>query len=210
MPSATRRACCVTTRAGDADPRARGDPRSGGAPMSELAERFETHDPGARQVGEKIRCDACPVMCYIADGRSGACDRYGNRDGRIVRLDPLVILEHAGEAGGRSCRSPATRETGTASWSTAAPLRHRDRRRHHLSRLQAGALHRQPGGRRRRHGDRRDRGHLQLLRRQGEDRHRPPSRPGDGDGARRRARRSAMSRPANTARRCCRSAASII
>jgi hypothetical protein len=66
--------------------------------MSELAERFDTHDPGARQVGEKIRCDACPVMCYIADGRSGACDRYGNRDGRIVRLDPLVILEHAKDA----------------------------------------------------------------------------------------------------------------
>src|SRR5215218_8037225 len=63
--------------------------------MSELAERFETHDPGEKLVAEKIRCDACPVMCYIADGRSGACDRYGNRDGRIVRLDPLVILEHA-------------------------------------------------------------------------------------------------------------------
>jgi hypothetical protein len=31
-------------------------------------------------------------------------------------------------------------------------------------------------GRRRRHGDGRHRGHLQLLRRQGEDRHRPPSR----------------------------------
>ena len=27
---------------------------------------------------DKIRCDACPVMCYIADGRSGACDRYAN------------------------------------------------------------------------------------------------------------------------------------
>ena len=38
--------------------------------------------------------------------------------------------------------------------------------------------------RRRRHGHRRDRGHLQLLRRQGEDRHRPPSRPRAGDGAR--------------------------
>ena len=25
---------------------------------------------------EKIRCDACPVMCYIAEGKSGACDRY--------------------------------------------------------------------------------------------------------------------------------------
>ncbi len=32
-------------------------------------------------------------MCYIADGRSGACDRYANEDGQLVRLDPLTILE---------------------------------------------------------------------------------------------------------------------
>ena len=41
----------------------------------------------------KIRCDACPVMCYIAEGRSGACDRYANHGGELVRLDPLTILE---------------------------------------------------------------------------------------------------------------------
>ena len=40
---------------------------------------------------EKIRCDACPVMCYIADGKSGACDRYANHEGQIFRLDPLTI-----------------------------------------------------------------------------------------------------------------------
>jgi hypothetical protein len=67
--------------------------------MSELSERFETHDPGAARVAEKLRCDACPVMCYIAEGRTGACDRYGNFGGRITRCDPLVILEHAMEAG---------------------------------------------------------------------------------------------------------------
>ena len=42
---------------------------------------------------EKIRCDACPVMCYIADGKSGACDRYANQDGELVRLDPLTVIE---------------------------------------------------------------------------------------------------------------------
>ncbi|MEH6524363.1 6-hydroxynicotinate reductase [Sulfitobacter sp.] len=42
---------------------------------------------------EKIRCDACPVMCFIADGKSGACDRYANHDGNLVRLDPLTIIE---------------------------------------------------------------------------------------------------------------------
>jgi hypothetical protein len=68
--------------------------------MSELSERFETHVAGEKQVADKIRCDACPVMCYIADGRSGACDRYGNVGGKIVRLDPLTILEQRAETGG--------------------------------------------------------------------------------------------------------------
>ena len=63
--------------------------------MNDLAERFETHDPGAKKVAEKIRCDACPVMCYIADGRTGACDRYANVAGRIVRTEPLRLLDHA-------------------------------------------------------------------------------------------------------------------
>ncbi len=42
---------------------------------------------------EKIRCDACPVMCYIAEGQTGACDRYGNLGGQIVRSDPLTIID---------------------------------------------------------------------------------------------------------------------
>ncbi|MEM7188780.1 MAG: 6-hydroxynicotinate reductase, partial [Pseudomonadota bacterium] len=46
-----------------------------------------------RERPEKIRCDACPVMCYIADGKAGACDRYGNEGGKIVRYDPLTILD---------------------------------------------------------------------------------------------------------------------
>ena len=48
---------------------------------------------------EKIRCDACPVMCYIADGKVGACDRYANEGGRIIRCDPLVILDRRIAAG---------------------------------------------------------------------------------------------------------------
>lgn len=49
---------------------------------------------------EKIRCDACPVMCYIADGKAGACDRYANEGGELVRLDPLTVLEHRVDDGG--------------------------------------------------------------------------------------------------------------
>jgi hypothetical protein len=49
---------------------------------------------------EKIRCDACPVMCYIAPGQTGACDRYANEAGRIVRTDPVVLLSRAVQTGG--------------------------------------------------------------------------------------------------------------
>ncbi|MDB2513235.1 6-hydroxynicotinate reductase [Alphaproteobacteria bacterium] len=54
----------------------------------------------AERVDEKIRCDACPVMCYIADGKSGACDRYANERGQLVRLDPLVVMQRRVDAGG--------------------------------------------------------------------------------------------------------------
>lgn len=49
---------------------------------------------------EKIRCDACPVMCYIAAGKVGACDRYGNEGGKIVRCDPITVLDRSLESGG--------------------------------------------------------------------------------------------------------------
>lgn len=39
----------------------------------------------------KIRCDACPVLCNIKPGRVGACNRYGNEDGKLVRTDPVVL-----------------------------------------------------------------------------------------------------------------------
>ena len=64
--------------------------------MTDHDNRADTNDgvlPGPRVKAEKIRCDACPVMCYIAEGRTGACDRYANEGGRIVRCDPLTILD---------------------------------------------------------------------------------------------------------------------
>ncbi len=51
--------------------------------------------------GGKIVCNACPVLCNISDGRSGACDRYANFRGVLTRLDPLVLtartLDERGE-----------------------------------------------------------------------------------------------------------------
>src|SRR5690606_22974401 len=71
-----------------------------GGTMSEPVERFDTREAGEARAGEKLRCDACPVMCYIAEGRTGACDRYGNVNGRIVRRDPVAVLEYRALTGG--------------------------------------------------------------------------------------------------------------
>ena len=45
-----------------------------------------------RMNGEKIECNACPVLCQISDGRSGACDRYANHGGTLIRVDPVLLL----------------------------------------------------------------------------------------------------------------------
>jgi hypothetical protein len=42
-----------------------------------------------------VTCDACPVLCRIRPGLTGACDRYGNVDGRVTRMDPLTVLARA-------------------------------------------------------------------------------------------------------------------
>ncbi|WP_343712870.1 6-hydroxynicotinate reductase [Inquilinus sp.] len=48
----------------------------------------------------RIRCDACPVMCYIKPSAAGACDRYANHDGTLVRVDPHVVLDRTLQQGG--------------------------------------------------------------------------------------------------------------
>src|SRR4030081_1939220 len=50
---------------------------------------------------DRIRCDACPVMCYIKPGAAGACDRYANHNGDLVRVDPHIVLERTVEHGGQ-------------------------------------------------------------------------------------------------------------
>jgi 6-hydroxynicotinate reductase len=50
---------------------------------------------------DTIRCDACPVLCYIKLGQTGACDRYGNFKGQLVRVEPHVLLDRAKSQGAR-------------------------------------------------------------------------------------------------------------
>lgn len=53
----------------------------------------ETAEPGI------VRCDACPVLCRIREGKTGACDRYANEGGTLVRTQPLVLMQKMLEEG---------------------------------------------------------------------------------------------------------------
>jgi hypothetical protein len=52
---------------------------------------------GAAEGDGIVRCDACPVLCRIRPGRPGACARYANENGHLVRVDPVVLLKRAVE-----------------------------------------------------------------------------------------------------------------
>ena len=57
-------------------------------------------DDAAKGAESIVTCDACPVLCRIREGRTGACDRYGNVKGALTRLDPFVVTQKtAGRAG---------------------------------------------------------------------------------------------------------------
>ena len=56
---------------------------------------------GAAEEDGIVRCDACPVLCRIRPGRQGACSRYANEDGNLVRVDPVVLLQKTVEEGGK-------------------------------------------------------------------------------------------------------------
>ncbi len=49
-----------------------------------------------KMASNKIQCDACPVLCQISAGRLGACDRWGNVDGVLKRMDPVLIMRRPG------------------------------------------------------------------------------------------------------------------
>ena len=49
-----------------------------------------------------ITCDACPVLCRIRPGRTGACDRYGNMDGVLTRMDPMAVMRKVTDASGNA------------------------------------------------------------------------------------------------------------
>src|SRR5262249_51064707 len=48
---------------------------------------------GAAEGEGIVRCDACPVLCRIRPGRAGACARYANENGTLVRTDPVLLMQ---------------------------------------------------------------------------------------------------------------------
>jgi hypothetical protein len=74
-----------------------------------------------RMNSEKIECNACPVLCQISDGRSGACDRYANQGGTLVRVDPVLLLRRTLD-GGEPVLVPFTARTAVAGMPDPAAL----------------------------------------------------------------------------------------
>src|SRR3954467_12539200 len=67
------------------------------SPVLQVLERAAPRNE--RMAGDKIECNACPVLCQISAGKTGACDRYANAAGVLVRVDPVVFLRKTVEAG---------------------------------------------------------------------------------------------------------------
>lgn len=71
----------------------------------------------ANMASNKVECNACPVLCQITEGRTGACDRWGNVDGVLTRIDPVVLMRRLADKTGSGpaviARDSAVQESGT-------------------------------------------------------------------------------------------------
>src|SRR6185295_15026747 len=59
------------------------------------ADPWRSRPRNERMAAGKIECNACPVLCQISDGKVGACDRYSNSGGVLVRVDPVLLVRKA-------------------------------------------------------------------------------------------------------------------
>jgi len=66
-----------------------------------------------------VRCEACPVGCLIKEGFLGACQRYGNQKGRLVRVVPLHsfgdVAQVVGEDVAQELRKPLVTGIGAGT-----------------------------------------------------------------------------------------------
>jgi NAD-dependent dihydropyrimidine dehydrogenase PreA subunit len=61
---------------------------------AEAIASVETLPPNA------VECDACPIKCWINSGQIGACHRYRNEAGHLVRLTPLHTFQDVADTVG--------------------------------------------------------------------------------------------------------------
>jgi 6-hydroxynicotinate reductase len=88
--------------------------------LNKLSPEARSAQFGAAEGDGIVRCDACPVLCRIRPGRPGACSRYANDDGRLVRTDPVVLLARA--VASDAPRVAFAGGEGNSTWD-GAPLR---------------------------------------------------------------------------------------
>ena len=78
-------------------------------------------DAGTGKENGLIRCNACPVLCRIREGMTGACDRYGNFDGKLTRIDPVVVCQKLLDGKGDLVPFAGASETWDGSLISDAP-----------------------------------------------------------------------------------------
>ena len=73
----------------------------------------------------RARCDACPIHCQIALGYMGACQRYQNKDGVVIRTIPLHTFSDVEEIVGPDCEDAIRRPliTGIGAGTTCPDSR---------------------------------------------------------------------------------------
>ena len=75
-----------------------------------------------RMASSKVECNACPVLCQISPGRTGACDRYANADGVLIRVDPVVLLRRTVANGDAALVPFAARDEAATADTQGNPL----------------------------------------------------------------------------------------
>ncbi|RUA01995.1 MAG: 6-hydroxynicotinate reductase [Deltaproteobacteria bacterium] len=61
-----------------------------------------------------IECDACPIKCWIQPGYEGACRRYTNVAGQLVRKTPVLSYADVADTVGEDCPEAIRRPLITA------------------------------------------------------------------------------------------------
>ncbi|MDL2226123.1 4Fe-4S binding protein [Deltaproteobacteria bacterium OttesenSCG-928-M10] len=82
----------------------------------------------AEAVREAAVCNCCPVHCSVPEGRTGACLRYENQGGTLVRKTPLHIIDREGIVMEKSTGLPSSPlilglGAGTNLYSAEVPSR---------------------------------------------------------------------------------------